>query len=160
MEETLFLDAPPVDSDASTLGTTLLVVDDLIHLMRRKDFSEIMQRIFTTLSHHQNITCFFITQSAFADKSFTTLHRNARYLMLTKSHHDYSSLSRTYMPGTGGYLRLAAQKCFYTLNKPYLIVDNNCWVPPDYRCKTGFAKGEEKLIFAPANLLLYYGYWR
>ena len=149
VEDTLFMDSPAVDDVQDESFTILLVIDDLLHLMRRKEFSELMLRIFTTLSHHQHITCFFITQSAYLDKSFTVLHDNTRYLLLTKAHHDYGKLSRTFLCGYAGYLRMAAQKCFYETGSSYLIVDNNNWTHPDHRCKTGFTKNQHQYIFKP-----------
>ena len=142
-EETSFLD------NVSINGTTLLLVDDLLHMMRKKEFAEVVQRIFTTLSHHNNITCFFSTQTPFRENKLGILHDNAKYLVLTKSHHDYVSLGRKYMPGNPGHLILAANTCFYKLNCDYLIVDNSNWARPDQRCKTGFCKGEQMYLFSP-----------
>ena len=131
-------------------ASTLLLIDDLMHLMiKDKQFAQLVQRIFTTMCHHGNITCFFITQAAFADKSFSILHKNTNYLILTKGHHDFASLTRQYLPGYNGWLTAAANECFYRHNYNYLVVDCNNFTQPLHRVKSGFLSNERQVIFKP-----------
>ena len=129
---------------------TIIIIDDLMQQIGRdKAFSAVVNRLFTTLCHHNGITCFLICQAAFPDKSFSVLHKNASYVILTKSHHDYGTLTRMYLSGYGGWLKAAANKCFYQLQKSYLLLDNNNWTDPNHRLKTGFLPGEIKILFVP-----------
>lgn len=148
LDETMFLDSTTKDTNNCSKDTTVLLIDDLFHLMTRKDFAGLIHRIWTTLSHHHNITCYLLTQSIFGNKNMPIIYRNTKYIILTKAHHDYGLLGRVFTPSEPSYLRLAAQTCFYELNRPYLVIDNHSSTHPSHRCKTGFIKGEQKYIFS------------
>ena len=70
-------------------GGTVCIFDDAL-----KDITDDMEYIFTTLTHHLNMSVFFLTQSLFfQNKSYRTMTLNAHYLFVMKSPRDSSQIS-------------------------------------------------------------------
>jgi energy-coupling factor transporter ATP-binding protein EcfA2 len=111
----------------------VLVIDDATHELAKHPSQ--LQRLFQVVSHHDNISIFLIIHDLFANKVLKTLVKNAKYLMLTKSHFDFTTIQRLLLTGSGGILKSASDQCFHKLKRKYLIIDNTADCKPEHRLK-------------------------
>lgn len=69
-------------------GGTLCIFDDLM-----ESVDETNSKIFTKISHHENCSVIFLTQSLFLDnKHYRTMSRNATYIVLMKNPRNVSQI--------------------------------------------------------------------
>ena len=62
---------------------TLIVLDDVQHLAAN---SQVVELIFTRLSHHRHCTCFYLQQNAYIQgKNQVTISMNAKYIEVFRS---------------------------------------------------------------------------
>lgn len=104
----------------------LMVIDDFAY--EKKEISKITT-IFTRISHHANISVFFVTQNLF-EKNLRTISLNAHYLVLFRNIRDSNQikvLEKQIFPNDNGFLIDAYADA---TSKPYgyLIIDltQNC----------------------------------
>ena len=80
------LDARPgletLECDPEEMRDKILVLDDLQY--RLKDRAECLERIYTTMSHHYNITVFIILQNII-DFKMAGVTKNASYIIVLRS---------------------------------------------------------------------------
>ena len=81
-------------------GGSIVVIDDFM-----QQLSSDISTIFTTLSHHINITVFLLTQNLFPKSpAWRDISLNSTYIMIFKNPRDSSQISlfaRQYAPGKG-----------------------------------------------------------
>jgi hypothetical protein len=126
----------------------MIILDDLAYGIEKNAMN--LHRLFTVLSHHTNTTVILIVQDLFSTKAMRTILKNTRYLFLTKSHYDWSTLQRLLFVGQPGVLKSAADDCFYKQKRNYLMVDSSSDCPPNDRLKNLGLECDYGLIFKPA----------
>jgi hypothetical protein len=100
---------------------TLIILDDLMFEAGRDPK---ILNIFTTDSHHKNISVIFVTHNIFSNqKHFRTISLNCQYIILTNNPRDrlqITILAKQMFPG---------ESVFF--NKAYNDAVNTIWLPPN-----------------------------
>lgn len=123
----------------------IVILDDLAYSLEKNAAS--LHRLFTVLSHHTNTTVILLVQDAFSTKAMRTVLKNTRYLFLTRSHYDWSTLQRLLFVGQPGVLKAAGDYCFYKMKRNYLLIDSSKECPPSHRMKNFGLEEGYGLIF-------------
>ncbi len=138
---------PNINQFSST-DINLLILDDLMHESKEKSVCE----LFTTDSHHLNISVFFTSQNLFSNvKNFRTISINCQYMILLNNPRDRSqiySLARQMYPNNPNFL----VECYEdATNKPhgYLFLDLKQHTPNEYRVQTDIL--DQRIIYKPKN---------
>lgn len=129
-------------------GDFILVVDD-----QMDEAQELMSQIFTKISHHNNISCIFLTQNLFPNGRYSrNISLNANYLVLMKNVRDkaqISYLARQVYPGNSKFLidvfNDATVRPF-----TYLFMDFKPDTEDAYRILTGILPTEKGYRYIPA----------
>jgi len=100
---------------------TLLIIDDLMD-----ETNANVEKIFTRMSHHRNISVLYIAQNMFPkNKHARTISLNAHYMVLFKNPRDagqFAVLARQMYP-SGSQFAMEAYKDATDLPYGYLLVD-------------------------------------
>jgi hypothetical protein len=126
---------------------TLLILDDLM-----SETNDTISNIFTKVSHHRNVSVFYITQNLFyKSKQNRTMSLNAHYIVLFKNPRDamqVATLSRQMYPGKSRFLievfKDATEKPF-----GYLLLDLKADTEEMYRIKSGIFPGDRQYVYLP-----------
>ena len=99
----------------------LLIIDDLMN-----ESEECVEKIFTKMSHHRNISIVYITQNIFPkNKHARTISLNSHYMVLFKNPRDagqFAVFARQMYPG-GSQFAVEAFKDATSTPYAYLLVD-------------------------------------
>jgi hypothetical protein len=124
---------------------TLLVLDDLM-----AEADESVANIFTKISHHRNVSVFFLTQNLFhKNKHMRTMSLNAHYLILFKNPRDvtqFATLARQ-MYSTNWRFALDAFNDATSEAHSYLLVDLKTETENAYRLRTNIFPGEQTYVY-------------
>lgn len=124
---------------------TLLILDDL---MAEADMS--VANIFTKISHHRNMSVFFLTQNIFHNnKQMRTISLNAHYLVLFKSVRDvtqFSTLARQ-MYSKHWQFAVEAYKDATSTSHSYLLIDLKGDTEEQYRLRSNIFPGEQTYVY-------------
>jgi hypothetical protein len=114
---------------------TLLIIDDL---MDETDSS--VEKIFTRMSHHRNISVIYITQNMFPkNKHARTISLNSHYMILFKNPRDagqFATLARQMYPAAGSLFAIEAYKDATSVPYGYLLVDMKPETDEQHRLRT------------------------
>jgi len=143
-----FVSGLPSD-DLLREGNFILVIDDLMHQAQSSDR---VAKIFTKYSHHNNITCFLLTQNLFPKGSeVRNISLNSNYIVLMKNSRDRAQiqhLARQVYPGQSRFLVDAYADA--TRNPfGYLLLDFCNDTNDALRVRTGIVPGEEMYCYKP-----------
>ena len=124
---------------------TLLILDDLMH-----ETDERVTKIFTKISHHNNVSVLYLTQNLFyGGKQNRTIGLNAHYLVLFKNPRDatqISCLARQMHPGKSAFM-IEAFKDATALPYSYLLVDLKADTDDSYRLRSNVFPDEENFVY-------------
>lgn len=124
---------------------TLLILDDLV---AEADIS--VANIFTKISHHRNMSVFFLTQNIFhANKQMRTISLNAHYLILFRNVRDitqFNTLAR-HMCGKQWQFAVEAYKDATSVTHSYLLIDLKGDTPDLYRLRTNIFPGQQTYVY-------------
>jgi GTPase SAR1 family protein len=136
----------PDISDFSSNNINLLILDDLMQESKEKSVCE----LFTTDSHHLNISVFFTSQNLFSNiKNFRTISINCQYMILLNNPRERSqiyTLARQMYPKNPNFLL----ECYEdATNKPhgYLFLDLKQTTPNEFRVQTDILG--QRIIYKP-----------
>jgi hypothetical protein len=143
---------PDIDTLKSNADTSqLLVMDDMMDTMRRSEGS--LDKLFTTSSHHWNLSIIHIVQNAFY-MGLRTSRINCQYLVLMKNPAD-----RLQVKTLGRFIFPESTKAFEeafidATNKPYgyLLIDLSQTTSDKMRLRTSiFPDDEYQYVYVPRN---------
>ena len=127
---------------------TLLILDDLMTVSGK---DKAVLDIFTTDSHHQNISVIFVTQNIFSkEKNSRTISLNCQYIILTNNPRDrlqISILAKQIYPSNTKFLTESYYDAVGSKKYGYLILDFNQLTNDENRIQSGILEGEERLIY-------------
>jgi hypothetical protein len=107
---------------------------------------ESVANIFTKISHHRNVSVFFLTQNLFhKNKHMRTMSLNAHYLILFKNPRDvtqFATLARQ-MYSTNWRFALDTFNDATSEAHSYLLVDLKTETENAYRLRTNIFPGEQ-----------------
>lgn len=113
----------PCIEDIKSIKPNIIVLDDLMEKLNKDD---IIQSLFTKVSHHLNISVIFVTQNLFSrDKSMRTISLNSHYICVMKSvrlTQQISTLGSQIWPGKSQQI-VDIYKTATKENFSYLIFD-------------------------------------
>lgn len=124
---------------------TCVIFDDCLH-----DITPDLSRLFTTYSHHLNISIFFVTQNLFhQNKEYRTMSLNSSYLILMGGARNASQImtfARQISPYKSSYIIEAFKAA--SKNKPYsyLLLDFKQNVPDHIRVRTNILPHQLPMI--------------
>ena len=129
----------------------LIILDDL---MSQAEKSKNIEQLFTTDSHHANISVFLISQNMFSQGKFSrTISLNTHYMALFNNPRDRSqigSMGRQMYPTNPHFLPEVYEKV--TKNAyGYLFVDLTQTTDNDRRVQTNILSEEDRRIYQPIN---------
>ena len=142
---------PDIDVFSATQNN-LFILDDLMTLAE-KDKSIV--ELFTTDSHHKNISCFLITQNLFSQGKFArTISLNCQYLIILNNPRDRGqifNIARQMYPHSPKFLT----ECYEDATSKkygYLFVDMSQATPNNYRVQTGITPDDQRIIYQLKNI--------
>ena len=107
--------------------------------------------IFTTDSHHKNISVIFVTHNIFSNqKHFRTISLNCQYIILTNNPRDrlqITILAKQMFPGESVFFNKAYNDAVSTKQYGYLLIDFTQLTADQNRVQTGILEGEERIIY-------------
>jgi len=128
---------------------TLCVLDDVMHCAVD---SEVVELIFTRISHHRNLSCLYLVQNIFAQgKCARNISLNTKYLHLFSNPRDLlqiKHLGSQLYPGKSQALVEAYQDCLKE-SYGYLIVDLTPHTEHTHRLRTKIFPTEHTIVYVP-----------
>jgi adenylate kinase family enzyme len=130
----------PEDMDRLEIEDALFIVDDCTVKISKK-LEEFLESIFTRLSHHKSISCFYLTQMLFNDKNpfLRTLNRNAHYIIYFRYPRDTNQLKTLIQQMAGGpkKAQIMIQAIMNELKEPhaYILFDFRQETPENHRIR-------------------------
>lgn len=127
---------------------TCIIIDDLMH---EGCDSEVVELIFTRISHHRFCSCFYILQNAFIQgKKQVTINLNAKYIEVFRSPRSLLQLNYLNNQIFPNYPALLS-KSYYDVMKEdmygYLVVDLTAQCPDELRIRTRIFPLEKTIIY-------------
>jgi len=133
---------PTLEALGETKECKLVILDDLMH-----ENSDIITKIFTIYSHHQNFTVLETVQNLF-HKSHRTISLNAKIVILFKHTRDVNQikyfLRQAFTNWKGAF---EAYKDATKEPRGYLALDFRCDTPDDFRIRSSVFPGETNFVY-------------
>ena len=130
-------------------NNNLLILDDL---MSEAEKSRAMLELFTTDSHHANISVFLISQNLFSQGKFSrTISLNCQYMIVFNNPRDKAqihALSRQMYPTNPPFLIECYEDATST-KFGYLFLDLTQSTDNQNRVQTGITPNDERIIYQP-----------
>ena len=130
----------------------LIILDDL---MSQVETDKAMLDLFTTDSHHANISVFLITQNLFSQGKYTrTISLNCQYLFLLNNPRDKNQifvLARQMYPTNSKFL-IECYDDATSREYGYLLMDLTQSTDNKFRIQSGITPGETRIIYEPKNI--------
>ena len=143
--QVIFNEGVPNNAEFDGKYRTLLILDDLM-----REAGDSVLDIFTTLSHHRNVSVVFLTQNLFhKSKQSRTMNINTQYLVLFKNPRDalqVATLGRQMYPGHSHFL-IEAFKDATERPHGYLLIDLHPTTPEKFRIRTNIFRGERQYVY-------------
>ena len=126
----------------------LLILDDLMN-----EADQNVCNLFTTISHHRNVSVVFISQNLFHRNRFVrTMNLNTHYIVMFKNPRDagqVATLARQMYPGKGNFV-VEAYKDATKEPYGYLLIDLKPETDENYRIRTKiFPDDERQYVYVP-----------
>ena len=127
---------------------TILILDDIMHLASN---SQVIELIFTRISHHRNCSCFYLVQNAFIKgKNQVTIAMNTKYIEFLRpprSLMQLQYLNSQIFPNNKGLLIKAYTDIMSIHDFGYLIIDLTTHCLDKLRVRSQIFPGEQTVIF-------------
>ena len=124
---------------------TLLILDDLMH-----ETDDRVTKIFTKISHHNDVSVLYLTQNLFyGGKQNRTIGLNAHYLVLFKNPRDamqISCLARQMYPGKSAFM-VEAFKDATSEPYSYLLIDLKADTEDKFRLRANIFPDEKNFAY-------------
>lgn len=126
---------------------TLLILDDVMHLAAN---SEVVELIFTRISHHRCCSCFYLQQNAFIKgKHQVTIGMNAKYVEIFRSPRSLLQLqylNSQIFPNRKGLLTEAYRDIMSLHSYGYLVIDLTAHCLEELRVRTHIFPNERYTV--------------
>jgi hypothetical protein len=136
---------PELTELESNKSPMLLIIDDLMGVSDDK-----VEKIFTEISHHNDISVMYLTQNLFyGSKNQRTISLNAHYLVLFKNPRDASQityLARQMFPGKSKHL-IEAYRDATQLPFTYLLIDLKPDTDERHRLRSNIFPDETNYVY-------------
>ena len=143
-----FQEGLPDIGQFNSFKNNILILDDL---MGECGKDKNILNIFTTDSHHMNISVIFLTQNIFSQERYSrTISLNCQYLILTKNPRDKLQLiilAKQMFPASTKFFAEAYEDAVTKKNFGYLLIDLNQITNDENRVQTGIFNNEERIIY-------------
>ena len=143
-----FIEGLPDIDNFDPSKRTLLILDDL---MAQCGKDPRILDIFTTDSHHRNISVIFVTQNIFSqEKNCRTISLNSQYIILTNNPRDrlqLTILAKQMFPGSTQFFNEAYADAVSSKKYGYLLMDFTQTTGEENRIQTGILANEERIIY-------------
>ena len=127
---------------------TVLILDDLQHLSAN---SQVVELIFTRLSHHRHCTCFYLQQNAYVQgKNQVTISMNAKYIEVFRSPRSLLQLqylNSQIFPNSKNILSQTYKDVMSQDPYGYVVIDLTAHCPEELRIRTKIFPGEDTIIY-------------
>ena len=131
----------------------LLILDDL---MARAEKDKSILELFTTDSHHANISVFLISQNLFSQGRYSrTISLNCQYLVVFNNPRDRAqiyALARQMFPTNPQFL-IECYEDATSKEYGYLFLDLTQATENNYRVQSGIIPGETRIIYQPKKFI-------
>ncbi len=128
----------------------VIIIDDL--MASAKD-SDIVQDIFTKISHHRFCSCFLLLQNLFAQgKAMRTISLNSKFITVFRNPRDafqLQILGRQLFPKSPNAIVEAFNDCLTLDRFPYLVIDLTPHTPSEHRIRTKIFPSETTIVYVP-----------
>ena len=127
---------------------TMIIIDDL---MDEACNSQVVELIFTRISHHRFCSCFYIVQNAFVQgKKQMTINLNTKYVEVFRS--PRSLLQLTYLnnqifPNNPGLLINSYKDIMNQEPFGYILIDLTAQCPDELRIRTKIFPSERTIVY-------------
>lgn len=124
---------------------TLLILDDLV---AEADIT--VANLFTKISHHRNVSVFFLTQNIFhSNKQMRTISLNAHYLILFKSVRDVNQIAVLARQMFAKHWKFAVEAFQDATAIPhsYLLIDLKSDTNEKHRLRTNIFPTEQTFVY-------------
>jgi len=123
----------------------ILFIDDQ---MQQASSTPVVEALFTRVSHHSNSSVFFVTQNLYFDsKSYRTISRNARYLILFRNLRDKRQISTLQTQLQAKFLADAYNHAISQRPYSYLLIDLHENTDDRVRYRTNIMPGERQIVY-------------
>ena len=126
---------------------TLLVIDDLM-----REAGDSVEKIFTKMSHHRNISVIFLTQNLFfQSKNFRTMSINTKYLIVFMNPRDatqIATLGQQMYPNDRKFLVDAFKQATEDAHG-YLLIDLHQETLQKYRIRSHIFNEDYQYVYVP-----------
>lgn len=130
----------------------LVILDDL---MEECEKDKSIVKLFTTDSHHNNISTFFIAHNLFSQgKYMRTISLQCHYLILLNNPRDRAQiyyLARQMYPTNPNFLIECYEDAVVNKTYGYLFLDLSQKTSNEYRVRTGILPLDEKIVYIMKN---------
>ena len=131
----------------------VIVIDDLADRLSKKNN---IQKLFTVISHHENVTVFFSSQDLMQGNDIMRcLRKNASYVVLLPAlranGNTVDTLQRSYFAKHKNFLEAVFDHVISIRKGDYIIIANTpkALITDRYRLKTGVFYGETLYLYNP-----------
>ena len=128
---------------------TAVVLDDLQHTASN---SQVVELLFTRLSHHKHCSCFYLLQNAYIQgKNQRTISLNAKYIEIFRSPRSLMQLqylNSQIFPDSKNILIQAYKDVMSQHPFSYLVIDLTAHCPDELRIRTAVFPEEETIIYS------------
>ena len=138
----------PSEEKIRSYKNLLLILDDLMSdIDKAKPF---LDSLFSKISHHQNISVIFITQSLF-HKDLRLLRANTHYLVLLRNPSAQLQIRTLASQMYPGKYKHFIESFEDATSKPfsYLLVDSHPQTENEARLSTNIFPGEKRIFYLP-----------
>ncbi len=115
--------------------------------------SPMVEKLFTVLMHHYNITCILVLHNIFFQSKYSvTINRNCQYFLLTKTLRDQTSIAtfgRQSFPEKPKFLISAYRQAMDSAVYPHLLVDLHPLTPKKLAVRQNILPGQTPFVYIP-----------
>ena len=141
---------PPLDAFEVGGPRMLVILDDMMDLIDKE-----VVKLFTTLSHHRNLSVIFMVQNLFLPgPNYRTISLNAHYMVIFPNPRDVSQfghLARQMYPNDWKFA-VEAYVDATSKRDGYLLLDLKPWTDPDHRLRACVLPGEQTYVYVDKHL--------
>jgi hypothetical protein len=127
---------------------TLIVIDDLMNDACK---SNVVELIFTRISHHRFCSCFYILQNAFVQgKNQVSINLNAKYIEVFRSPRSLvqlSLLNTQLFPHMPGILAASYTDAMKEHQYGYIVIDLTPQCPDELRIRSKIFPSEQTIVY-------------
>ena len=127
---------------------SLIILDDIMHLAAN---SQVVELIFTRISHHRCCSCFYLQQNAFIKgKNQMTIAMNTKYIEVFRSPRSLMQLqylNSQIFPNDKNILAKSYKDIMSTHNFGYLVIDLTALCIDELRIRSQIFPSDDTIVY-------------